>query len=499
MRRTVLAVMMIAAPLAVAVPAAAGEPAAWAACQQVIGIPLDPAVADCAVVAVPVDHRRPADGTVGVVTLRRKATDPSRRIGALFVNPGGPGTSGLHFAYRAERFLPAEVLARFDVIGFDPRGVGQSAALRCFASQEEHDEVLGGRVSVPVGAEQVGAVLRADRTYTRRCAERAGPLLAHMSTADVARDLDVLRAAAGEPVMRFVGLSYGTFLGATYANLFPDRTAALVLDGNVDPRLRTADGLEYDRQRADGYEEVLAAFLHACAAAGPACALAAGGDPAASFAAVRERLRGGPVTLPDGRQVTLSTFVGQVIDALSAGRLPELARIVADLAAGGPAAAILADPVVTGESPYRSDDSADAVNCLDKAYPPVPSLAPLLATLWEVRAPTFGRLQAFDGAACATWPVRSWESQRYSGPWNRPTAGRALVIGNRHDPVTQLAFARRMAAALDRAVLLEVDRFGHTALGLNRCADALTSEYLIEGTLPATGAGCPADAPPFPR
>jgi hypothetical protein len=127
----------------------------------------------------------------------------------------------------------------------------------------------------------------------------------------------------------------------------------------------------------------------------------------------------------------------------------------------------------------------------------VPAAAPLLAHAWEREFPSFGRLQAFDGAVCASWPVSWRDADRYTGPWDRSAPTPALVIGNRWDPVTQFTFARRMADALDRAALVEVDSFGHTALGLNACASALTSAYLLAGALPEGDAACAADAPPF--
>ncbi|MGW1275273.1 alpha/beta fold hydrolase, partial [Streptomyces sp. NPDC002491] len=269
----------IAALIAAVLCSAAGPPAAaaphpppspagatasavqWQDCRDLTGAPVDPAVADCAKHRVPRDYAHPADGSVDIVLLRHRATDPERRRGALFVNPGGPGSSGLHTAYRAERFLKPEVLARYDVIGFDPRGVNLSDPLTCFRSQSEHDSALQGRLVVPVGGKQVAATMAAAARHTAACAQHAGPLLPHMTTLDAARDLDRLRQAVGESRLSFVGFSYGTLLGATYANLYPRRVDAMVLDGAVDPRLRSADGLAYDRQRAAGMELALTEFL----------------------------------------------------------------------------------------------------------------------------------------------------------------------------------------------------------------------------------------------
>jgi pimeloyl-ACP methyl ester carboxylesterase len=512
----VTAVMILTPPAqsARATGTAATAPA-WQSCAAVIGVPLDPAVADCARMVVPLDHSGGQPGTTEVVMLRRRATDTVHRIGSLFVNPGGPGVSGLHLAYRAERLLAPEVVSRYDVIGFDPRGVGQSAPLKCFQDQERYEAAVAGRVLAPVSRAEITATVRAARHITAACADNAGPLLGKVSTASVARDLDLMRQAVGEEHLNFVGLSYGTLIGATYLNMFPSRVGAMVLDANVDPSLRMRDGLEYDRQRTHGFEAALGAFLDRCAAE-PACAFR-DGDPHARMAQLRTWLRRGPITLADGSKVTFSTFVGGLADGLAVtAELPDLARSLADLWAAGPgggdhpvtrqvrgAGRFSAPSGRTAEAadqagtPYRLDDSELAVNCLDKPYPRS-AVWSKLADRWEHTAPTFGRMVAFEGVPCATWPVPWWTAARYTGPWDRAAARRPLVIGNLHDPVTQFAFSRRMARQLDGATLVGVDLIGHTALGLNRCADAATTGYLVDGRLPRSGTMCPADGPVFP-
>ncbi|AZM57245.1 peptidase [Streptomyces sp. WAC 01529] len=477
----------------------------WLPCDQVLrpAPPIDPEIGDCAVRQVPRDHARPDAGTLGVVMLRRRASDPARRLGTLFVNPGGPGQSGLHFAYRADKYLSAEVLARYDVIGFDPRGTGQSAAVRCFTSQEAADTALAGKREAPLTRAEVTATLRAARAYTDACARDGGPLLAHMTTADVARDLDLLREGVGAKRLNFAGFSYGSLIGATYANLFPRRTGALILDGNIDPLLRMTDGAEYDRQRAVGAERVLTAFLRACAAASGRCAFG-DGEPAAAFAAIRQRLRHGPLTLPDGTTVDFGGFGAQVFGRLSAGDLTGLARYLTTLrtaAAKNTRTLAVGRTQATAEkpAPYRGNDSGNAVNCGEKPYRLPARAWPALAERWERDSPTFGRRRAFDALPCATWPVRagSGTGRPYTGPWNRPTGRTALVIGNRHDPDTPYAFAERMAGRLANARLLTADMYGHTAMGVNACVDELATRYLTEHEVPTANTACPADAPPF--
>jgi pimeloyl-ACP methyl ester carboxylesterase len=453
---------------------------------------------DCATYPVPIDYARPAAGSVEVALLRRAAEDPAHRIGSLFVNPGGPGGRGTLLPVELSAVLPAEILRRFDVVGFDPRGVGRSGAIRCFATDEEAEAVYGGVVLVPVTRPEIASTLRANRALTEACAARGGPLLPHVSTLNVARDLDRLRAAVGDRRLTYLGFSYGTLVGATYANLFPHRVRAIIGDGNVDPELRTTDGLEYLRQRAAGMEAVLDAFLRRCAEVGERCDFSEG-DPAAKLAEIRARLRQGPLTVPGLGQLDLSAFTDGVSSTLYIPQeYAELATLLqavyetvhsATRTRGGAAS-----------TPYTGDESELAVTCADEPYPRSPAVFPAVAPLWERQAPTFGRAHAFAGVSCATWPAR--QPERYDGPWDRRTATPLLLFGNYHDPATNYTFNQRMAAELGAARLVPVDAFGHTSLGRpNRprsdCAQAIAARYLVDLALPPAGTVCQADTQPF--
>jgi pimeloyl-ACP methyl ester carboxylesterase len=521
------AIIITAASLVVTEPAAAAKepavaPVVWGACPAADISNVPPAERfrfSCANYVVPLDYDRPNRGTINLVLMRRAANDQANRIGSLFLNPGGPGGSGYRFPTITQLLVQPAVADRFDVIGFDPRGVARSTPLRCFATQEDANAVFGRMALLPISRQEERDTLAAMRDYGRFCAQFAGPLLEEMSTENVARDLDRMRAAVGDQQLNFLGFSYGTLIGATYVNMFPNRSRAIILDGNVDPDLRLHNGLEYDRQRTNGFEISLDAFLRTCDSAGPDCAFS-DGSPRAKFDELRTYLREtGPITFPDGSQIAIDEFTDLV-----AGTLYDLTAL-ADLAAflqalydiinppsalsrsatpSGTASvqailgnAKLAKRDIRPDTPYTSDDSYAAVNCTDKPFRHRANEVPSIADKWERQMPTFGRYLAWaDPAICPSWPLKHRDV--YSGPWNRRTPNPVLVYGNFYDPATQYLFAQRMTRQLDNARLVSVDAFGHTILGFSTCADNIATSYLIGLSVPSRGTVCQPNVPPFP-
>ncbi|MFD4673581.1 alpha/beta hydrolase [Lentzea sp. NPDC058450] len=496
---------------------ASAKPAAWGPCAADVLAEIPAAErtkVSCAVQVVPVDHSRPRGDTTGVVMMKRPAGDPAKKIGSLFINPGGPGGAGLIYSAYGSSFFTPEILEKFDLIGFDPRGVGRSAPLRCFRTQEEADAVNEGWFALPRTKDEIASSIRQSKAYTDYCKINAGPLLNHMSTEAVARDLDAMRESVGDKQLTYVGFSYGTLLGATYANIFPTKSRALVLDGNVDPKLRLTNGAQYDKERARGFEIALDAMLKRCDSVGvERCAFAGGARK--KFDDIRTKLGQGPTTLPNGTQVTLTDVVGRTSSNLySPTSFKSLTAWLQSIhAAQNPSAASLAvqsvvdvpmlnnqagraDVRVLPDTPYTADDSYYAVNCIDKPFARTNRNWATTAAQWEKESPTFGRYQAAsDLLTCPTWPTRN--PDRWIGPWNKKTKNPIVVVGNYYDPATQYLFAQRMTKQLGNARLISVDAFGHCILGDSAGADAAVTRYLVDLTAPANGQVFQPNAQPF--
>jgi pimeloyl-ACP methyl ester carboxylesterase len=483
----------------------------------------------CATVSVPLDYGAPHGPTIALALVKHAATDPRRRIGTLFTNPGGPGGQGLTQIPGWIDFFPTALKARFDIVSWDPRGVGSSTAVQCFPSAEAEAAFLGDNADFPVTAAQQPAYIATWTRFGARCAARNGALLAHVSTADTARDLDRLRALAGEPKLRYIGLSYGTILGATYANLFPDRVRALVLDGNIAPSnwraTPPADAAQSISMRIGTVAltpRTFDDFLTLCGAAGTSrCAFSAGTPAAtrAKFGALVTRLRRGPIVLGP-KTVTYTELLSEISEALLLAfphpndRVPSQAVAgwsgmaaaleavwrARDAAAATPSAAPNASaPAASApaaSAPYAGPEQALAITCADVPVPPS-SAFPALARAVEARGGPIGLAVLWPDAACATWPIHT-ASGIYRGPWKRRTAAPILVIGNTTDPSTPYANAVGMAKELADARLLTVHGYGHTALlNPSACANAAIVAYVIDGTLPRDGTVCPQNAAPF--
>lgn len=494
---------------------------------------------DCTSVDLPRDYDRPKGATTSVALTRLRAGDPRRKIGTLFLNPGGPGGSGTEFVRLAPLILSPEVRARFDVVGFDPRGIGSSENVRCFRSTAEQSEVYNTLPPVvfPVTRTEERAFLRGAKAVGRACSTTGRPLSVSMSTAEVARDLDVLRRAVGDRKLTYLGFSYGSYLGQVYANLFPDRGRALALDGVVDPiawagTKANRSRPQWDRIRsADGASKALREVLARCAEAGAArCPYAAQGDPAANFALIAERLEATPLVIPDetGQPLTFGyadlvyTVLlvlyqadgGEVIAGLLSDLLiltdPAASRTVSAaatrLSADRTAATVVDTLTHAPVKPRPGARSAEAydnaleaqqvVSCSDSINPRSRTY-PAAADAADRRAPYFGRLWVWIGSFCASDAWTAKDEDAYRGPFTKRTVSPLLFIGNTWDPATNYRSAVKAQALAPNSRLLSSDSWGHTAYGTSACVTDAIDAYLLSVRLPAEGLRCVGDAQPF--
>jgi pimeloyl-ACP methyl ester carboxylesterase len=469
---------------------------------------------ECATVRAPLDYDRPRGRRISLALLRLPASQPESKIGSLLINPGGPGGSGVDFVRDLGPLLfTEEVRARFDLVGFDPRGIIRSSPLICFGSLEEAVSVLPP-FFFPLTPEEEALVEQLDGQLNSACQERGGPIVDHMATADVARDLDLLRRAVGDRRMTYVGYSYGSFLGVTYANLFPRRVRALVVDGVLDPiAWTTGRGDEAEtqpfstRERSDASSQAtLNEFFRLCDEAGPAgCAFAP--QAAERFATLAERLRAAPVEITDPQTgetfpFTYQDLIGTALGAMfDSATWPDFAGFLAEVeAAAGPAALGKALGALGtgagGEPPYPNFvEGGPGVFCSDSVNPDDHSDWSRAGAQADERFGYFGRPWTWISSPCAVW--EGFDADRYLGPFDAETANPVLVVGNRFDPATRHENAQLVHELLDDSSLLTIEGWGHTSQFLSRCADEVVARYLVDRATPAEDTTCAPDFAPF--
>ena len=443
---------------------------------------------ECSTLTVPLDYEAPDAGTIDLAVARRPASDPARRIGSLVVNPGGPGVPAIDYLRSVADSFPRALRERFDLVAFDPRGVGKSSQIVCADSLDPlFDEAFSPRTDA-----ERAALVTAAGAVASECVAHSGPLLAHVSTQDTARDLDSLRAALGDKRLNFLGSSYGSYLGAVYVTLFRDRVRATVLDGAIDPEQTAADALV---SQAKGFEGELDAFLADCDARHE-CAFSAGHDSAAAaYDALRARSARTPLATKgsSGRRVNETRFDAAVLETLYEGRSawPGLADAL-DRADRGDASNLLgrAD-AFTWRRPDGSQahvlDAFWAISCLD-GPPPGPLGAVGLERLAALSAPRLGAFIANNSVICSVWPVAPVAPPPVLDAGGAPTV---LIVGATGDPATPLDAGRRMQRVLGNARLLVVDADRHTSfISGNQCVDDAVTHYLIDRALPPRGTRC---------
>ncbi|MGW4649643.1 alpha/beta hydrolase [Kitasatospora sp. NPDC004289] len=449
---------------------------------------------ECATFKVPLDYAAPSGGDLTLAAARKPATTrPGGRakLGSLLLNPGGPGASAVDYVEAVAKGYDAEVRAGYDLVGLDPRGVGRSRPVTCL-SGPRMDAYTAVDIT-PDDQSEIDALVASDKEFAEGCKQNAGAVLGHVSTVESARDLDVLRALVGDEKISYLGKSYGTFLGATYAGLYPAKVGRMVLDGAMDPAL---DAVAGNRTQAAGFETAWSAFAKDCAKHGGECALGDTEQKAGEqLLALFKQLDGAPLPTSDpARKLTEAQATTGVIHAMYAEFLwPQLRTVLTSAKAGdGTGLLKLSDQYYERESDgsYPNLMYANmAVNCLDLPAPfASPAEAAAAVPDFEKASAHFGRDMAWMALACAYWPVPAT-----GAPHTIAAAGSApiVVVGTTRDPATPYAWAQSLADQLDSGRLLTYDGDGHTAYGRrNTCVDGAVNRYLLGGDAPADGTRC---------
>jgi len=443
---------------------------------------------ECANFEVPYDHDAP-DGRVFTLPLiRRPARIPEKRIGSLLLNPGGPGGSGVATVKASWIAMPQSIGERFDLVGFDPRGqAGSSPRIDCL-------DDLAPLIALdltPNDAAELQSIEEETTAFIAGCEQRSGDWLPYVGTDNTIRDMDLLRAALGDEKLTYLGFSYGTFLGTMYANAFPDRVRALVLDAALDPSL---DGVTFIEGQARGFEAELEAFFDDCAA-NQACAFYSGGDPRGAYDAILAAIEMAPMPA-----MGTNRFVGpgEFSYAVSAplyrpGQWKKLAEALA-LASSGNGAGLLSlsDGYVERGKDGSYGDSLEVyygVLSVDAPFPKDAAIYESLTKKLEVETPRLGAYFPFTAYPSGQWPVASW---RMPGPIAADGAAPILVVGSTSDPATPYAWGVSLAKQLSSGVMLTREGHGHVSfLRGNTCIDTAVTDYLVDLKVPTDGTVCP--------
>lgn len=503
---------------------------------------------ECAFMPVPLDYDEPDGDTAVIAVIRLPARDQDDKIGSLVTNPGGPGSSGVEFVANGGPLIFEDLRNDFDIIGFDPRGVRFSSPLLCFETEAELFESFSG-VATPRNYGQLLEWRASDQAMQEACSERGGPILDHMSTGNVARDMDVLRASLGDDELTYVGYSYGTMIGATYANLFPDNVRAMYLDSAIDPVAYTTGRGNAEttpvglRMGSDvGSHAALDELFQLCRDAGTeSCAIAE--DPVGRWVAARDDLDANPLILEvpvyDEQGEIIATTeveyggddfvrenVGLLYNEYEWPIVPELVVTVEQLLAPDVSAAMLAQfgddiGALRADLPNDLSERADVdpnadENVLYNAYqqefyPNIEAFAGVYCSdsvnsgsfsSWRDasnRAEAnsfFGWMWTWNTSDCLGWPGE--DADAYHGPWDADTSNTILIANTSFDPTTPLQGAQRMNDALRNSVLIESrEGRGHIAEFTSDCVLEARTSYLLTGDIPDV-TGCePTIETPF--
>jgi pimeloyl-ACP methyl ester carboxylesterase len=472
------------------------QPIDWSDCSSQI----DPIIAgrpgadrgltfQCGKTSVPVSYADPGGGTLQLFLVKATLAGQTNRIGSLLVNPGGPGQSATDAAIQSALTLPTDVLGRFDIVGVDPRGVGLSTPVECI-SDKQKDELFAADPRATDAASLAADFGRVD-AVADACAQKYKAALGAFNTVDTARDMDLVRQSLGDEKLTYLGYSYGTTLGSTYAELFPDRVRAFVLDGAVDPDATQQQSAE---AQAQAFEVAFDAFSQNCTALVSGCPL--GGEPPAFVTDLLNKAAAGPIPSSRPGETRLAT-PGLILNGIRSALYqpsawPQLAQSLANAANGDAAGILTLADTYTGrneDGTYSNVVDANvAVNCADTDEKFTQAQVSGLAADWNVRYPRFGADAALSLYTCSAWQAPRTPLPERDAQNSAPI----LVVGTQGDPVTPLPGAVDMAKDLTSGVLLTWQGNGHTAYPKTDCVTAAVDAYLIDLVVPQDGLTCPA-------
>lgn len=444
---------------------------------------------DCTTVRAPLDWSDPSGGEIELSVIRQRAAS-GEALGSLLTNPGGPGASGVELIRDSVDFAVGDALQQsYDVIGFDPRGVGESSSVHCYDAPDM-DAYLFDIPADPRGSDAWTAErIEWNAQFADACEAGSSGILPYITTENSARDMDLLRAVLGDTELNYLGYSYGTFLGATYAKLYPDRVGRMVLDGALDP---TASGTDVSTIQAVGFESALRAYMADCLA-GSECPFRGTVDEAmADLGTLLGSVDASPIPASDGRLLGADSLLTGIIAALySQDSWPYLSAALEDTLQGGADVAFqLADFYYNRQGGVYLDNSTEAFrayNCMDYPLDSTPEQLAAADALIDAQAPTIAPYWSGPDT-CQDWPYPPTGTR---DPITADGAAPILVIGTTNDPATPYQWSVALADQLSSGVLITRVGEGHTGYNKgNACVDGAVEAYFLEGSVPQDGLRC---------
>jgi pimeloyl-ACP methyl ester carboxylesterase len=441
---------------------------------------------------VPLDYSNLKLGNISIAVSRVKHTGPTFQ-GSLVVNPGGPGSSGLDFAKYVAREVSPAVAKEFDIIGFDPRGVGRSEPVTCMTNKQTASWLAMD--STPDSPTEIASVMNAAALIGKGCLEYTPRIARHVGTPSATQDLELLRSALGETKLNWLGFSYGTSLGTSYLELFPENIGRFVLDGAVDPALNS---MQLSLGQAKGFQQAFQNFAQDCIDRSPCSIGSSRALITSRVNALLAKLDTHPMRTNYGTKLTQSLGMGGIFTAMYSTDMWPLLIDGLGQSFNGNGTGLLQLSWMgsdqTGPATFGSNMQSAyyAIECWDMpASPGAPGLA-RAAKQWakSAKIPEIARSMSWSNAPCSTWFAHNPE---LPAPASSATQASILIIGTRFDPATPYVWAQALTTQLTTSTLLTYDGNGHTAFGAgSRCIDNAVNDYLLRGTLPSAGKSCPA-------